>query len=765
MVDATSTLSPDPRADSAPTPKRRKLRKGTQSCWECKRRKARCTFSAAHHDVCDGCTRRGTDCVSQEVADQPPPPGSSKHLVDRLGQVEALVKQLLRAGNGVDHGVGHGQPAQIRRGKRKTTSPSRSPVAMASECDSSASPSHSNGNHTQLWHSSSSSSKGWRYPASSPYMRDESSNRVTRPEQDAPAEETHDDKVCKRLLEAWPSQQDMDIILSIPVETSQIIRAVICTRTGSAARTSLPSSATLLEPPPPGSHPALVARSLLILASFLQGMPFSSAHHLARLSTPWQALMSRAVKAAHSLVTSDDGLVASLEGIECIMLEGLYENYAGNLRPSWLAARRSVAIAQMIGLNRGVGPKSLTGSVIEPSDLWFRLVRFDRYLSLMLGLPQSSLDDVYARPEALEGCTPLDRYLRLCTVACGRLLRRDPSDVYDHEINKGIDRALQEASALMPAQWWVTPTLSPDTGHAERIRDTLRFNDHFMYYHLLLQLHFPSVLRPVSECCHVYHRSTALAASREILSRMMAFRAARPARYYCRGVDLIAFFSSTALCLAHICDDTPPDVTAQHGFHFLAHQRLSDRGLLEQTLAIMQGLVDRHDDEIATRVAALLRHLLAIEADVASGGKYAVAFSPKAQKHDDLGYRVKMSDDGTTLRICLPHFWVIKIQKQGPSGGRLPAASSDGTELRVKSGINGDDRASFTSPRQEDPLPAMPRTEKNSGLGRAGGEEQALFGREGNEENWALENLDFAFLDSFIEGTLGLDDGVIAGES
>ncbi|TKW59145.1 hypothetical protein CTA1_910 [Colletotrichum tanaceti] len=780
-----------PFADSvAPTPKRRKLRKGTQSCWECKRRKARCTFSSpVPHGVCDGCTRRGTDCVSQEVTDQPPPPGTNKHLVDRLGQVEALVKQLLKAGSGVDHGVADGQPAQMmRQGKRKTTSCSRSPVAPASDSADTPESLSGDGDHTQLRHSSSSSevskvrlgveviftSYQGRYQTS-PAVRDEPA-RVNRPKKDAPAEETHDD-ICKRLLEAWPSQQDMDIILSIPVETSQIIRAVLCTRTGST-RTSLPSSATLLEPPPPGSHPAMIARSLLILATFLQGMPSSSAHHLARLGTspPWQALMARAVKVSHSLVTSDDDLVASLEGIECIMLEGLYENYAGNLRPSWLAARRSVAIAQMIGLDRGVTPKSLTGSVIEPSDLWFRLVQFDRYLSLMLGLPQSSLDDgVFARPAALEGCAPPDRYLRLCTVAFGRLLRRDPSDVYDPGTNKGIDRALQEASALMPAQWWVTPAPSPDAGHAERIRDTLRFNDHFMYYHLLLQLHFPSVLRPASECGYVYtvyHRSTALTASREILSRMVAFRATRPARYYCRGVDLIAFFSSAALCLAHICD-TPHDETARHGFHFLAHQRLSDRGLLEQTLAIMQELVDRHDDDIATRAATLLRHLLAIEADVASGGgggggcgKYAVSFSPEAQRDDDLGYRVKMSDDGATLRIWLPHFQVIKVQRRDPSGGRLPAANSDGNELGVKSGIDGDGSTSFASSTRQDPLlliPTIPRTE-HSGRDGVGGEEQPLFGREGHEENWALENLDFAFLDSFIEGTLGLDNGVIAGE-
>lgn len=87
-----------PLVDSAPAPKRRKLRKGTQSCWECKRRKARCTFSPSTQEICDGCKRRGSDCVSQEVADLPPPPGSNKHIVDRLGQVEALVRQLIKSG-------------------------------------------------------------------------------------------------------------------------------------------------------------------------------------------------------------------------------------------------------------------------------------------------------------------------------------------------------------------------------------------------------------------------------------------------------------------------------------------------------------------------------------------------------------------------------------------------------------------------------------------------------------------------------------------
>ena len=35
--------------------------------------------------------------MSQDADDNPPPQGSNKHLVDRLGEVEALVQHLLKA--------------------------------------------------------------------------------------------------------------------------------------------------------------------------------------------------------------------------------------------------------------------------------------------------------------------------------------------------------------------------------------------------------------------------------------------------------------------------------------------------------------------------------------------------------------------------------------------------------------------------------------------------------------------------------------------
>ena len=48
--------------------KRRKLRKGTHSCWECKRRKMKCIFDPLTNvtTICNGCRHRGSQCVSQE---------------------------------------------------------------------------------------------------------------------------------------------------------------------------------------------------------------------------------------------------------------------------------------------------------------------------------------------------------------------------------------------------------------------------------------------------------------------------------------------------------------------------------------------------------------------------------------------------------------------------------------------------------------------------------------------------------------------------
>lgn len=570
---------------------------------------------------------------------------------------------------------------------------------------------------------------------------------------------THD-ALSQGLIAAWPSQKDLDVILDIPIGPSQqIIKAVLCDRTDLIGTTLL-SSRDLLQSPSLGSHPVLIARQLLVLATYLQGMPSSSAHHLEKLGTSSQEIMSRAVKTAHNLVTCNDELVASIEGIECIMLEGLYENYAGDLRRSWLAARRAVMIAQMLGLNRGVKPTSLVSSDIEPDDVWYRLVQLDRYLSLMLGLPQSSVQDFFAHPETLESCTPSDRMRRLCTVACGHLIQRGPTEMYDPNTTKEIDKLLQGASESMPAQWWLIPVLSSNATQLERIQDSIRFNDHLMYYHLLLQLYFPYILHIETGREYDHHKMTVVTASRDILSRFMFFRTFQPARYYCRGVDLMTFLSSTALCLAHISCGQRPSTADDTGFHFLAHQRLSDRGMLEQTLTVMQGLIRVNNDAIGTLVATLLKHILIIEENIASGAKYTVTSTPQSRKDEGLGYQVTSTNNDTVLNIFIPHFSVIKIEFQGSGQEKLqtgvPTLPRERSLPPMESEGNGLGNISSSS----SPRPILRAT--NSDLEepqeqRNECDDPPIIEQNAIGDDWELEGLDFNFLDGFIPGNFELD--------
>jgi Fungal Zn(2)-Cys(6) binuclear cluster domain len=75
--------------------KRRKVRKGTQSCWECRRRKVRCIFAATTDANCENCRRRGTACNSQEYFDEPMPSAGSNQVKARLGRVEELIEHLV----------------------------------------------------------------------------------------------------------------------------------------------------------------------------------------------------------------------------------------------------------------------------------------------------------------------------------------------------------------------------------------------------------------------------------------------------------------------------------------------------------------------------------------------------------------------------------------------------------------------------------------------------------------------------------------------
>ncbi|KAJ4349156.1 hypothetical protein N0V95_004851 [Ascochyta clinopodiicola] len=588
---------------SEPSAKRRKVRKGTRNCWECKRRKVRCIFASPEDTACRNCITRGDDCLSQEYVEEPGVQTSTGQdkLGTRLSRIEDVLDQLVRRDDSF---------TTPRNGSSERLNINPTPYETMLTPES------------ELHYS----------------------------EVSVPSEYTG---LARDLVAVWPAQPDIDRICQLPPELSAHLHMLLQASPPASDNPQLIPMQEMLRLPPPGSHPVLVAQKLLILGSLVQGalavFPEAVRDRYAQISL-------KLVDTASRLVTTNEDLTTSVEGIACIMIEATIQNHAGKLHRAWTTLRRAISIAQLIGLHRNQNLASNrfldpgTRNNFDANHMCLYMVQMDRYLSLTLGLPYSSLEcAVTAASSALQ---PLDRLARLQCAIAERIMRRDGEDLT--KVSE-IDESLRKASEEMPPQWWLIPSLEEiRKGGLYPLHEVMRICYQQSHYHLLIRLHMPCLVSGASE--HSHSKITIVHASREILSRFIAFRAWTPGGFYCRGIDYLAFIALTAMCVAHIEVRTHADTSIAS---FLAHTHASDRGLMERTLQILK---DMENDEIATKLSFIMQRLLDVEADAASG----VGYSAVVTNSDDTVAECDgeaLENDGR-LQVHVPYFGTIKLQRK-----------------------------------------------------------------------------------------------------
>lgn len=103
--------------------KRRKVRKGTRSCWECRQRKMKCTFNQPTDNTCTRCHRRGIKCVSQEYPEEITSSLERNiHMGDRMARVEKLLDKLLGQESPASHKTDHRPKEATREQNNKLVS-------------------------------------------------------------------------------------------------------------------------------------------------------------------------------------------------------------------------------------------------------------------------------------------------------------------------------------------------------------------------------------------------------------------------------------------------------------------------------------------------------------------------------------------------------------------------------------------------------------------------------------------------------------------
>jgi hypothetical protein len=458
----------------------------------------------------------------------------------------------------------------------------------------------------------------------------------------------------------------------------------------------------------PDIHPILLARTMLMFAILMQLPAFSQA---SRLTETPRTIANRLVEAVSILVTKNEELYGTIEILQCILYESQYQKAIGSLRRAWLSGRRALLVGQMMGIHRS-GTRPI--ETIDPNNkidqhfLWFKIVHADRYLSLLLGFPQGTLDTSMASEAALASDALLGRLDRLQAVIASRILERNEAGLSGQNLaaaTQDIDTELLRVGKTMPAKFWLQPDFSRiQKGSVEDFWETARISSQVYYYNLLNQLHLPYLLRFDGTGRHDYSKISCVNASREILARFIAYRGFNKVPACQRALDFLALMAATTLLLAHFDSHL-----LRRTNNFLAHQRLGDRAMMEQVLDIMDELIKLNEDVLTEQSARVLRCLLHIEDDAAEGRSYSaqsVRHSGTIPVEDEGDAQEGECGGNRVLKIAIPCFGHIRIAREGAM--REESAATESCALRTQSASDEHLPKALA--------PAAPATSTGSGL-------------------------------------------------
>lgn len=520
-----------------------------------------------------------------------------------------------------------------------------------------------------------------------------------------------------------------------------------------------PSSALSTLPPVP-SHPLLLAKRVLQMLVCIQQLPPVFDWETLGAGHSKTEIMSR-LSSTVTLVTSNDELVGYAEGIECLVLQGCYQANSGNLRKAWISIRRALSLAQMMGIDRGhsVAFRScdpdINGTHRTSADvLWYKVVFWDRYLSLILGFSVGSPGNDFASDKACEGDTPIDRLGKIHTVMSARIIERNNDhhkDLARHYANyattQEIDLELESAAKYMPPGWWDEPRLDLFASYDSLWDATARIISQIHHFTLMLLVHVPYMLRDLSSPRYDYSKTTCVNSARELLSRFFTFRTHDVSAYSCRRVDYAGLIAAMTLCLSYL--------GRRRGETWESARVREDVELVEMTRRRMQHVAGVNGDRLSKEAMGIIEQLAPIiDRAAASLGE---------RRGSVPGAMARSTEAPKDLHFNVPYLGSIDIKMSANLTPGVSAASEWHGHRRHPSSATGALERMALSPTQSVSSYETPQFSDIGFLRFAPFDDQAPFGS-GTElglepdfmagaEEWALQGVDATYW-SLFEGIM-----------
>ncbi|KAI1923053.1 hypothetical protein LOZ52_001207 [Ophidiomyces ophidiicola] len=624
---------------------RKKMRKGTKSCVECRRRKIRCTFSAVRPDRCNECFSRGFRCIDQEHA----PVRSSKSQYQGTEQVYSLRERVAILENTLDTVL---KKLDKVDGKRMDSISPGTPVTISADSALTLSEpveSESNGHTEQapLLTLLDNHVVSRSHPHVEPRDQSYSGNQ---PSSNAALKSV--------LLSLLPPCRDIEAILkAFPLQYHTLE-----TRYPEIQNENLPKSLSNWRRCSKSETLGEIAKLLLFLVSTIDQLPAS--FDFRGLQAPFQPkdFVDRVLSVMNHVITSNEDISSTLPGIECFFFAAKYYMNSGQPRKAWRLYRRGIEFAQLRGFHlstsRPIDQKDILA--LRQSYIWCSLSCCERYFSLILGLPYM-VPDRFLLPNFLilvetGYMRPSEEYVyKLCCFA-SRIIDRN-QDAHELSVSKtlAIDRELETLRHNFSLKG---SDIVSGESHDEFLLS------HFMHYFIRAMLHLPFALKSGGDSESQYCYNAALQSSRNCIEFYRRIRQTSRFHYaVCKMIDFQMFTAAMVLAI-HLLSRSDLVGTGN------LTEIMEDRRLLHEAIYIFREISVNPGGSVAAQSANVLEMLY--------------GFSQPGQQ--------RRNHDRDGCKITIPYF------------GSLYLRLGRNFEQMTKSSDAGDTQPSFPNPISNTPL-------------------------------------------------------------
>jgi hypothetical protein len=419
-------------------------------------------------------------------------------------------------------------------------------------------------------------------------------------------------RICEALTDLLPSQSAMCEILEIGGLWWDLMRTLhpyMCCEDDNISIQSYVLLALNQD------NPCILGSALSWLAGSMQSLPMSyDTGHLS-LPIPLNDLIQHYVSTIDRLIVCDDEISVSLEGIECILLQGQFYGNVGRPRKAWTILRKALSHALLLGLHRTASQTLATPSPHHQrrENVWWHLVQCDAHLSLMLGLKSFTnppISDSQVELMAGPGITSLDLYRKRLFTVISKIGDRnqamqtssDTAFRTTMEVNQELEAL---SSHLQPISW--NPTVPSQTySMKDAVGNYESIITNFWHYQAKAYLHLPFMLQSPSSSEYDCNRTACISASREVVQVYIRMRQLAGGRInLCRVVDFQVFMAAVIVILG-LLGYTHTSAPRNYG------QEAEDWNLVYQTMGILKVVSAEPDNLIATQCFQALEALVSI---------------------------------------------------------------------------------------------------------------------------------------------------------